>query len=43
MMNGVIAGGVVCGSASYYITNPALALICGAAGSFVQFIMEHVI
>jgi hypothetical protein len=37
-MNGVIAGGVICGTASFYITTPVLALICGAAGAFIQFI-----
>jgi len=38
ILNGVIAGGIVCGSASYYITTPVLALICGSAAAIVQFI-----
>jgi ammonia channel protein AmtB len=41
ILNGIIAGGVVCGSASFYITTPVLALICGATAAICQFIFEH--
>lgn len=36
IQNGLIAGAVVGGSASYYITNPVYAIICGFAAAFFQ-------
>lgn len=43
VQNGLIAGGVVGGSASYFITSPVYALICGVAGATFQPIFENLL
>ncbi len=43
ILSGVIAGGLACGSASYYITTPFLALICGLLGAMIYFIFDNLI
>jgi hypothetical protein len=37
VQNGLLAGMVVGGTASYYITNPAFAICCGFFGAIVQY------
>lgn len=43
VQNGLIAGAIVGGSASYFITNPVYALICGVAGAIFQPIFENML
>ena len=42
-MHAQIAGGVICGAASFYITIPILGIISGAIGGALQFIIENLL
>jgi hypothetical protein len=41
LQNALIAGFVVGGTASYFITNPAFSIVCGFTGALFQPVFEH--
>jgi hypothetical protein len=43
MLNSVVAGGIVVGAASFYITTPYLALIAGTIAGILQYIFDNLI
>lgn len=41
LIHGPIAGGVITGSASFFITNPVYALVVGFTGGVVQALLQN--
>lgn len=41
ILNAVVSGGVISGTASYYITTPVLAVICGTVGAIFQYTLDN--
>lgn len=41
ILNAIVAGGIACGAASYYITTPYLALIVGSLTGILQYMFDN--
>jgi hypothetical protein len=41
LLNALVAGGVISGAASFYVTNPFLAIISGATSAILQYFFDN--
>jgi len=41
-MNGLLSGGIVSGTSSFYINRPFKALIAGCVAGITQYIFNHI-